>query len=82
MYVQCLGSGSVGSARFWLPESGSSKICGSRSKGQNINQCGSRIRIRIKINWILSTVYVTFLCVLTCFTITGFEVKCVRISAS
>ena len=29
--VQCLGygSGSVGSARFWLPGSGSAKICGS-----------------------------------------------------
>jgi len=28
---QCIGSGSVGSARFWLPrsESGSAKICGS-----------------------------------------------------
>ena len=26
---QCLGSGSVGSARFWLPGSGSAKICGS-----------------------------------------------------
>jgi len=26
---QCLGSGSVGSARFWLPGSGSTKICGS-----------------------------------------------------
>ena len=26
---QCLGSGSVGSARFWLPGSGSGKICGS-----------------------------------------------------
>ena len=25
---QCLGSGSVGSARFWLPGSGSAKICG------------------------------------------------------
>ena len=30
-YQQCLGSGSwsVGSARFWLPGSGSRKICGS-----------------------------------------------------
>ena len=28
-YGQCLGSGSVGSARFWLPGSGSAKICGS-----------------------------------------------------
>jgi len=27
--MQCLGSGSVGSARFWLPASGSAKICGS-----------------------------------------------------
>jgi len=27
--IQCLGSGSVGSARFWLPGSGSAKICGS-----------------------------------------------------
>jgi len=29
--MQCLGSGSgsVGSARFWLPGSGSAKICGS-----------------------------------------------------
>ena len=26
---QCLGSGSVGSARLWLPGSGSAKICGS-----------------------------------------------------
>jgi len=26
---QSLGSGSVGSARFWLPGSGSAKICGS-----------------------------------------------------
>ena len=35
---QCLGSGSVGSARLWLPGSGSrsAKLCGS--KGQNINQ--------------------------------------------
>jgi len=28
-YGQCLGSGSVGSARFWLPGSGSATICGS-----------------------------------------------------
>ena len=28
-YQQCLESGSVGSARFWLPGSGSAKICGS-----------------------------------------------------
>ncbi len=28
--MQCLGSGAVGSARFWLP--------GFGSKGQNINQ--------------------------------------------
>ena len=32
-FTQCLGSGSVGSARFWLPGSGSgsgsAKICGS-----------------------------------------------------
>jgi len=29
-FKQCLGSGSVGSARFWLPGSGfgSAKICG------------------------------------------------------
>ena len=27
--IQCLGSGSVGSARFWLLGSGSAKICGS-----------------------------------------------------
>ena len=26
--LQCLGFGSVGSARFWLPGSGSDKICG------------------------------------------------------
>ena len=26
---QCLGSGSVGFAGFWLPGSGSAKICGS-----------------------------------------------------
>ena len=26
---KCLGSGSVRSARFWLPGSGSAKICGS-----------------------------------------------------
>ena len=26
---QCLGCGSVGSARFWLPGSRSAKICGS-----------------------------------------------------
>jgi len=26
--IQCLGSG-FGSARFWLPGSGSAKICGS-----------------------------------------------------
>jgi len=26
---QCLGSGSVGSARFWFPGSGFAKICGS-----------------------------------------------------
>ena len=26
---QCLGSGSVGSARLWLPGSGSAKLCGS-----------------------------------------------------
>jgi len=40
---QCLGSGFLGSARFWLPgsESGSAKICGSTDpdpRGQNINQ--------------------------------------------
>ena len=28
-FYQRLGSGSVGSARFWLPGSGSAKICGS-----------------------------------------------------
>jgi len=28
-FNQCLGFGSVGSARFWLPGSGSAKICGS-----------------------------------------------------
>ena len=27
--LQCLGSGFVGSARFWLPGSGYAKICGS-----------------------------------------------------
>ena len=49
--IQCLGSGSVGSARFWLPGSGSIFF-----------QCGSRIRIRIriKINWILSTGLITY----------------------
>ena len=33
---QCLGSGSgsVGSARFWLPGSGSAKICGSTNPDQ------------------------------------------------
>ena len=39
--TQCLGSGSVISARFWLTgsDSGSAKIGGStESKGQNINQ--------------------------------------------
>ena len=36
---QCFGSRywSVGSTRFWLPGSGSAKICGSESKGENIN---------------------------------------------
>ena len=29
LYIQCLGSGSVGSARFWFPGSWSAKICGS-----------------------------------------------------
>ena len=29
---QCLGSGSVGFARFWLPGSGSAKNCGSTAK--------------------------------------------------
>ena len=29
IYFQCLGSGSVGSARFWLPGSRSAKICRS-----------------------------------------------------
>ena len=30
-FIKCLGSGSVGSARFWVPGSGtgSTKICGS-----------------------------------------------------
>ena len=69
-FKQCLGSGSVGSARFWLPGSGSAKIYGSTDpdprgkistknckKELNFTLCGSRIRIRIriKINWILST---------------------------
>ena len=31
---QCLGSGSVGSARFWLPGSESAKICGSTAPDQ------------------------------------------------
>ena len=38
---QCLGSGSVGSVRFWLPGSGSAKICGSTDpdpRGKIINQ--------------------------------------------
>ena len=30
---QCLGSGSVGSARFWLPGSGSARICESTDPG-------------------------------------------------
>ena len=34
---QCLGSGSVGSARFWLPGSGSAKICGSTDPGGKIS---------------------------------------------
>ena len=51
-FFQCLGSGSVGSARFWLPGSGSTKISGS--KGQNINQ---KLQKKIKINWSLSTAF-------------------------
>jgi len=36
--VQCLGygSGSVGSARFWLPGSGSAKICRSTIRIQGV----------------------------------------------
>ena len=46
---QCLGSGSVGSARFWLPGSvtGSAKICGST--GQNINQKLKKKNFTLKI---------------------------------
>ena len=58
--IQCLGSGSVGSARFWLPGSTDpdprSKISTMDQIRINCFQCGSRIRlIRIKFNWILST---------------------------
>ena len=47
---QCLGSGSVGSARFWLPGSGSAKICGSADP----NPRGS-ISTKCKTNFTLKT---------------------------
>ena len=36
-FSQCLGSGSVGSARFWLPGSGFAKICGSTDPNPRSN---------------------------------------------